>query len=76
MQDILDHCVFGDPSYLPPANKAWGKVIFSQACVKNSVHRWEGSGPRGACSRGGVSRPTPKGEVEEDLVQGHTQGGS
>ena len=24
--------------YLPPANKVWGKVIFSQACVKNSVH--------------------------------------
>ena len=24
---------------LPPANEVWGKVIFSQACVKNSVHR-------------------------------------
>ena len=24
---------------LPPANKVWGKVIFSEACVKNSVHR-------------------------------------
>ena len=38
--------------------------------------------PRGVCSQGGlfpergVSRPTPKGEVEEDLVQAHTQGGS
>ena len=25
---------------------------------------------------GGVSKPTPKGEVEGDLVQAHTQGGS
>ena len=23
---------------LPPANEVWGKVIFSEACVKNSVH--------------------------------------
>ena len=26
---------------LPPANKVWGKVIFSVACVKNSVHTGE-----------------------------------
>ena len=25
-------------SLLPPAKKVWGKVIFSVACVKNSVH--------------------------------------
>ena len=24
---------------LPPANEVWGKVIFSEACVKNSLHR-------------------------------------
>ena len=24
---------------LPPANEVWGKVIFSESCVKNSVHR-------------------------------------
>ena len=36
--------------YLPPANKVWGKVIFSQACVNNSVH----GGGSGACSRGGA----------------------
>ena len=24
---------------LPPANEVWGKIIFSVACVKNSVHR-------------------------------------
>ena len=23
---------------LPPANEVWGKVIFSVACIKNSVH--------------------------------------
>ena len=28
---------------LPPANEVWGKVIFSEACVKNSVHRGRGS---------------------------------
>ena len=26
-------------SLLPPANEVWGKVIFSVACVKNSVDR-------------------------------------
>ena len=30
----LDHCYF----LLPPANEVWGKVIFSVACVKKSVH--------------------------------------
>ena len=34
--------------FLPPANEVWGKVIFSQACVKNSVHGGD------ACSWGGV----------------------
>ena len=31
---------------LPPANEVWGKVIFSEVCVKNSVHR-------GVCMVGG-----------------------
>ena len=31
---------------LPPANEVWGKVIFSEACVKNSVHRREGGLPQ------------------------------
>ena len=31
--------VYPHITYLPPANKVWGKVIFSVACVKNSVHR-------------------------------------
>ena len=30
-------------SFLPPANQVWRKVIFSVACVKNSVHRGGGS---------------------------------
>ena len=65
---------------LPPANEVWGKVTFSEACVKNSVHKGWGSGPKGvpgpggAWSWGGVS--TTKGEVEGGLVQPHTQGGS
>ena len=38
---------------LPPANGVWGKVIFSQACVNNSVHRGDLlPGEGGACSRG------------------------
>ena len=83
--------------YIYRPQRSWGKVIFSEACVKNSVHggggwypsmhcRWYPSMPcrfpgsgipaclaglqahtQGA-SRGvwpgGVSRPTPKGEVE------------
>ena len=28
-----------DMPFLPPANEVWGKVKFSQACIKNSVHR-------------------------------------
>ena len=37
----------GSRSYYRP-QRSWGKVIFSEACVKNSVHR------RGVCGRGGV----------------------
>ena len=32
--------------------RIWGKVIFSEACVKNSVHRG-GMRGRGACVAGG-----------------------
>ena len=75
-----------------PANKDWGKVIFSEACVKNSVQ----GGAIPACIAGdipaclagfqahtqggslggsgqGVSRPTPKGEVEGVLARGVTR---
>ena len=37
----------GSRSYYRP-QRSWGKVIFSEACVKNSVHRG------GVCGRGGV----------------------
>ena len=54
-------------NFLPPANEVWGKVIFSQACVKNSVHGGGGgSGPGGvpgpggyACSGGGAGWRPP-----------------
>ena len=52
---------------LPPANEAWGKVIFSVACVKNSVH-WEVPGqvlhPLGRYTSpqaGTTNPPTPQG---------------
>ena len=52
--------------FLPPANEVWGKVIFSEACVKNSVHSGGGGLlPGGAYSgrlpaRGGAWwRPPP-----------------
>ena len=47
---------------LPPANEVWGKEIFLEACVKNSVHRGGWSAPggclllRGAWSGGVCSR--------------------
>ena len=52
--------------------RSWGKVIFSEACVKNSVHgggylsmpcRSQGPHPGGSWGvwLGGVSRPTPSG---------------
>ena len=48
--------------------RSWGKVIFSEACVKNSVHGGGGGGrgcldpgPGGSFGGldGGISRPTP-----------------
>ena len=38
---------------LPPANGVWGKVIFSQACVKNSVERGGGAWSGGGVCSGG-----------------------
>ena len=34
-----DTCILKTQCFLPRANEVWGKVIFSEACVKNSVHR-------------------------------------
>ena len=44
--------VLGCYGLLLPANEVWGKVVFSEACVKNSVHR--GGLLQGVCSKGGV----------------------
>ena len=70
---FLHICVV--PHFLPPATNL-GKVIFSEACVKNSVL---GGGTLQ------VSRPTPRGEVEGSglgespgphpgVLQAHTRG--
>ena len=53
---------------LPPANEVWGKVIFSVACVKNSVHRgvgvclsacWDTTSPAGT-PLGADTPPPPR----------------
>ena len=45
------------------------------ACLAGfQAHSQEGS--LGGYGQRGVSRPTPKGEVEGDQVQAHTQGGN
>ena len=43
--------------FLPPANEVSGRVIFSQACVKNSVHREVVSGPGRVPGPGGCLVP-------------------
>ena len=71
---------------LLPVNKVWDEVIFSEACVTNSVHG--GGGGISACIAGGiitclaglwgvvsqhalqVSRPTPKGKLRVWLEGG------
>ena len=53
--------------YHPQRN--WGKVIFSEACLKNSVHR----------GRGGSSGPHPGGRLRDlaggDGLQAQARGG-
>ena len=47
MQTLNLQCKFYN-ALLPPANEVWGKVIFSEACAKNSVHggaTWAGTHP-------------------------------
>ena len=48
-------CVF-----LPCANEVWGKVIFSVACVKNSVHR---GGTSSSTPPPRAGTPNPPGQV-------------
>ena len=40
-QGISDKCYL---LFLAPANEVWGKVIFSVACVKDSLHGGGGGG--------------------------------
>ena len=62
--------------FITVRKQSYGKVMFSQACVKNSVHRGvvqaqaQGGLPRGGCPDpdpgggiypGGMSRPRPRG---------------
>ena len=63
---------------LLPVNEVWGKVIFSQACVKNSVHR---GGGIPVCIAGGIPACLAadlQGAIPACLTgfQAHTQGGS
>ena len=54
--------------------RSWGKVIFPEAYVKNSVHGGGGGVSQHALQ---VSSPTPRGEVEGSglgALQAHTQG--
>ena len=58
--------------FLPTANEVWGKVIFSEACVKNSVHGGGGGSlllggclvwgggvpPHGTATAAGSTHPT------------------
>ena len=76
---------------LPPANEVWGKVIFSVACVKNSVHSGGGVSHHAlqvvSQQAWGVSRPSSRSEVEGsgwggspgphpgENLQAHTGGG-
>ena len=50
----IDFMLYFQPAnLLPPANEVWGKVIFSEECVKNSVHKGGVSAlPGGVCSGG------------------------
>ena len=52
---------FPGVTYLPPANEVWGKVIFSEACVKNSVHRGWYLPPRGGGGVPGLGVSAPGG---------------
>ena len=50
--------ITAQPRYFYRPQRSWGKVIFSEACVKNSVHGGRGAGVvvrgRGVCVVGGM----------------------
>ena len=67
-----------------PCNKSTGVCVFQYALQMVSQHALQ-QVYRGVCipaclaaglQGGGVSRPTPKGEVEGGQIQAHTQGGN
>ena len=41
-------------THVTARDSSWGKVMFSQACVKNSVHRGVGVHGKGACMPKGI----------------------
>ena len=50
-------------SFSPPTNKVWDKVIFSEACVKNSVHRGGSASVHARippCQGGPPAKETPR----------------
>ena len=55
----MEKLQFPDVQIITGRNEVLAKVIFSEACVKNSVHRGGGSAPN---FRGGVSAPNFWGE--------------
>ena len=67
---------------LPPANEVSGKAIFSEAYVKNSVHKGGGGGGIPVCIAGGIPECFAGiwegGGISACLagLQAHTQGGS
>ena len=73
--------IFCTKQLLPPANEVWGKVIFSEACVKNSVHgggrAWPGARvlPGGRAWPGGCMACTPPRLIPRDTV-GQWAGGT
>ena len=71
------------------AQKTWNLVTARKRSLRRLCFYWCVSTREGVCypsmhcsfflggsGWGGVSRPTAKGEVEGDLVQAHSQGGS
>ena len=65
-EDYQSSYWFSVSLFITVRKRSCGKVMFSQACVKNSVHKEEcpGPGPLGT-----VSRPRPRGSAQGGGVQ-------
>ena len=63
-------CLLLQVILLPPANEVWGKVIFSETCVKNSVHKGGCLLPWGASSQRvpPLGRGVPGGDLPGRLL--------